>query len=50
MKKGIVKTKIYPDLNHVDIIAAFTWFLKGKLSVMDDVDSFFRQNKKGDEK
>ena len=49
-KKGVVETKIYPDLNHVDIIAAFTWFLKQKSSVLDDVDAFFKKYKSEDKK
>ena len=49
-EKGIVETKIYPDLNHVDIIAALTWFLEGRSSVTDDVDNFFNKYKTGDQK
>jgi hypothetical protein len=49
-EKGIVETKIYPDLNHVGIISGFTWFLKGKSPVMDDVDNFFNKHKTGVQK
>lgn len=42
-KEGVVKTKIYPDLSHVDIVSSLTWFLRSKAPVLEDVDQFFKK-------
>lgn len=43
-KNGAVETKIYPELDHVGILASFTWFLRSKAPVLNDVTEFFNKN------
>lgn len=40
-KKGQVETKIYPNLDHVDIISSLTWFMRSKAPILNDVTEFF---------
>ncbi|MDX1921764.1 MAG: alpha/beta hydrolase [Alphaproteobacteria bacterium] len=43
MKRGTVKSIIYPGLDHIGIIRALTWMFKDKTSVFLDTINFFRQ-------
>ncbi len=42
-KNGIVEAKIYPDIDHVDIVASLTWFYRSKAPVLKDVVDFFEK-------
>jgi acetyl esterase/lipase len=42
-KGGVVETHLYPDLDHIDIVAAFSWIYSDKASVAGDIDRFFRR-------
>ncbi len=44
-KSGSVETKIYPDMDHFQIITNFTWFLPSNESVIDDTINFFEKHK-----
>lgn len=44
-KNGIVEAHIYEDVDHVDIISTFTWFLKDKAPVKNDMLNFFNKHK-----
>ena len=41
---GAVSTKIYPDLDHVDLIRDFTWLDVSGVDIPRDVDTFFKAN------
>ncbi|MEL0637168.1 alpha/beta hydrolase [Marinomonas sp. TI.3.20] len=40
-QQGVVETKIYPNVDHVGMVSSFTWFLRGKASVLEDICQFF---------
>lgn len=40
-KNGAVETKIYEDVNHVEIVGAFSWYWRKKAPVIEDVTTFF---------
>lgn len=42
-RQGVVETKIYPNMGHVDILSGMVWFLKSKGPVVTDVVDFFRK-------
>ncbi len=42
-KNGSVETIIYPEVDHVGIVASLTWFLRGKAPVLKDVTNFFEK-------
>ena len=44
-KGGIVETKIYPDLDHIQIIGALSWIWHDRSTVGTDIISFFRAHK-----
>ena len=39
---GHVETKLYPGLNHVEIVGAFSWFWRSKAPVIEDISAFFK--------
>lgn len=43
-KQGKVKRIIYPNLDHLDIITGFTWFMPDKAPVIKDMNAFFKLN------
>lgn len=47
---GDVEVKTYKDINHVEIVAALTWFWPYKTPVYQDILSFFEKHKKKEEK
>lgn len=49
-KGGDVEVKTYKDIDHVGIIAALTWFMRGKAPVYEDILSFFEKHKTKEEK
>ncbi|WP_027853885.1 alpha/beta hydrolase [Marinobacterium litorale] len=44
-QEGRVETRIYPDLDHVGVIASLTWFLRGQRPVYADILSFFEKHR-----
>jgi fermentation-respiration switch protein FrsA (DUF1100 family) len=40
--RGYVETRIYPEVDHIQIVGALTVFWRYKAPVKDDVVSFFR--------
>lgn len=44
-KRGRVETKIYDDLDHVQIAGALSWIYEGKAPVAQDMLSFFAKNR-----
>lgn len=40
-KGGCVKTKIYPDIDHISILTALSWVGKNKSAVLSDVVDYF---------
>ena len=44
---GQVETRIYPELDHVGIVGAFSWVLKSKSSVVADMIAFFNEIREG---
>ena len=47
-KGGRVETKIYPELDHIGIVGAFSWVLKSKSTVVEDMAMFFRKTTEGE--
>lgn len=41
-KGGVVETRIYPGMDHIDIVSALTWLYRNKTPVAQDIDRFFR--------
>lgn len=41
-KGGCVKTKIYPRIDHVEIIAALSWLGSSKAPILEDITEFFK--------
>ena len=41
-KGGQVETKVYPGINHIEIVGALTVFWRSKAPVLDDLVRFFR--------
>jgi len=41
---GNVQSIIYDDVNHVDIVGAIAWVLRGKAPVLEDMTAFFTKN------
>lgn len=42
-KNGSVQTKIYDDLDHVDMVKVMTWLFNDKAPVAEDIDGFIKQ-------
>ena len=41
-QNGRVETKIYPELDHVDMVKVMTWIYRDKATVVDDIDAFIK--------
>lgn len=44
-KDGVVETKIYPGINHVEIVGALSWLWHNKAPVREDMLNFFETHK-----
>jgi acetyl esterase/lipase len=42
-KGGRVETKIYPGVDHIQIVGSFAWFWHGRAPVAQDIAAFFNQ-------
>ena len=40
---GVVETRVYEDVGHISLVAAFASPLRGLAPVLDDVDAFFKR-------